>query len=44
MTGLHALAFLNHAEDQMDFQPLWVGVVVVTVLALAIVLAVDIFG
>lgn len=44
MTGLHGLAFLNHGEARMDFQPLWIGVVVWMVLILAIILAVDVFG
>lgn len=44
MTGLHSLAFLDHAEVRMEFQPLWIGVVVVAVLDLVTVLAVDLFG
>ncbi len=44
MTGLHGLAFLNHAENRMDFQPLWIGVVTWTVAALLIILAVEILG
>lgn len=44
MTGLRPLGFLDHAEDRMEFQPLWIGVVVVPVLDLVTVLAGDIFG
>lgn len=26
MTGLQALAFINHGDEQMDMQPLWIGI------------------
>lgn len=44
MTGHQVLAFMNHSDDQMDMQPLWIGVLSWAAIAGVVVAISAIFG